>query len=390
MLKNNKNLKSTVKKTGIAIAVSASVTIATAGIGGMTTFADTLHHVPQNGPVEMLAKPAVNSDYTNINYDYTMAKYAAAEMKEYGAGGGAKTKANLDAILQAINPKYASSAFEFLKVNTFRNVDEAKVAETLSNEGVLAGQAENFINAAREYNLDPVYFISQSQLESGRGTSNFANGITIDKIAVPIMKNGATTGYKLQKLDKPTTVYNLYGIGAYNSLASFPNRTTIMATTYAYNHGWTSVPKAIYGAAKFLSTQYVHNTNIAQITPYELRYINAPAQDMWHQYSTDIQYASKIGSIINENKNLYENNDTFEFGIPKFEEEAVKPAVKPETKPEVKPETKPEVKPETKPEVKPETKPEVKPETKPEVKPETKPEVKPETKPEVKPETKPE
>uniref|UniRef100_UPI002612A240 N-acetylglucosaminidase n=1 Tax=uncultured Clostridium sp. TaxID=59620 RepID=UPI002612A240 len=283
MLKKNKNLKSTVRNTGIAIAVSASVTIATAGFGGVTTFADTLHHVPQNGPVEMLAKPAVNSDYTNINYDYTMAKYAAAEMKEYVKGGGSNTVSNLNAMLQAINPEYASSAFEFLKVNTFRNVDEAKVAASLSNEGVLAGQAQNFINAAREYNLDPVYFISQSQLESGRGTSNFANGITIDQIAVPVTKDGKTT-YTTQKLNKPTTVYNLFGISAYNG------NPTLMATTYAYNHGWTSVSKAIYGAAEFLSTHYVHNTNIAQITPYELRFIDAPAGDMWHQYSTDIQY----------------------------------------------------------------------------------------------------
>ena len=45
------------------------------------------------------------------------------------------------------------------------------------------------------------------------------------------------------KLSKPVTVYNLFGIGAYDNLPTFTNRALILGTTYAYNKGWTSVEK---------------------------------------------------------------------------------------------------------------------------------------------------
>ncbi|WP_297633230.1 SH3 domain-containing protein [uncultured Clostridium sp.] len=307
------------KKISLLVVSAAIASFAVSFTPGITAFADTLNHQSkQTAPIEMFAKTTVNSTYSNVKYDYTMAKYAAAEMKSYGLNGGSQTKATLDSMLQAINPQYASSVFEFLRVDTFRNVNTNKVTNFLNGKGVFSGQADTFINAAKEYNLDPVYFISQSGLETGWGSSNFAKGITIDQIAVPVTKDGKTT-YTTKKLNKPTTVYNLFGIGADNG------NPTLMATTYAYNHGWTSVSKAIYGAAQFLSENYVHNTDIAQNTPYELRFIDAPSQDIWHQYSTDIEYASKIGSIINDNKDLYASNDLFDFNIPKFETSTTTP-----------------------------------------------------------------
>ncbi|MGL4656681.1 MAG: N-acetylglucosaminidase, partial [Sarcina sp.] len=261
--------------------------------------------------------------YTNENYNSTLTDYVAAQLKQYneimgGENGFSKEKlAQIKTKLtNAINPAAATEMYQFLNVATYRDVNEAAFAKALQGKGIFSGQAQAFINAAKEYNLDPVYFMAQSALETGWGTSAFAKGITINEVQKVdsnghfVTKNGKPI---MIKLSKPVTVYNLFGIGA------FDNNPTIGATTYAYNHGWTSIPAAINGAAKFLHNQYLDN-NIKQDTPYELRYINAPLYDIWHQYSTDIQYAQSIGSIIDQYTNLYSPTDTFVFNIPKFKE----------------------------------------------------------------------
>ena len=272
-------------------------------------------------PIRALVTPNI---YTNVQYSQTLDEYVAGEIQNYMAclGVSSLSQSQIQELTNAINPEDSKVMYQFLKVNTFRNVNEQALANLLQGKGVFSGQAQAFIGAARKYNLDPVYFLSQSALETGWGTSNFANGITITQIAntnAPIYNsNGVIVGYQMINLPHPTTVYNLYGIGAYDANASFPNKTTILGTTYAYNHGWTSISNAIYGAAQFLSVNYIHNTNIAQNTPYELRYINAPNDDMWHQYASDIHYGSLIGSIIEQNKWVYAPGDTFTFAIPQF------------------------------------------------------------------------
>ena len=48
-------------------------------------------------------------------------------------------------------------------------------------------------------------------------------------------------------------VYNLYGIKAYD------NAPQLGGFSYAYYQGWTSVDKAIQGAAKYVSDNYIHH-----------------------------------------------------------------------------------------------------------------------------------
>ncbi|MGL4990303.1 MAG: glucosaminidase domain-containing protein, partial [Sarcina sp.] len=259
-------------------------------------------------------KPAVkpennngsNTTVSNVNYNMTMSKYVGGEIKEYEASVGTNklTKAQVQNLTDAINPNDIKDMYEFLNVGTYRSVNEQAMENVLASNGVLAGQAQAFINAAKEYNLDPVYLMSQCMFETGHGTSNFAKGITITQYQ---NANG-----KMVKLATPVTVYNLFGIGANNS------NPTVGATSYAYLHGWTSIPKAIQGAAEFLHNDYIDN-QIKQQTPYELRYINGTIGDMWHQYSTNINYAKVLGSLINQYKYLYNSNDQFEFNVPKFE-----------------------------------------------------------------------
>ena len=263
---------------------------------------------------------ASNVISTKVPYNMTMPEYVAGEIKEYKASVGQTelSKAQVTKLKNAINPKAAPTLFEFLNVGSYRNINEQGLVDALAGKGMLSGQAQNFINAAKEYNIDPIYFVSQSMLETKRGTSNFAKGITITEALVPVYKDGKLVYkndkvvQKMKKLDKPVTVYNLFGVNANNS------NPTLGATSYAYNHGWTSIPKAIEGAAKFLSTNYLNHTPIKQATPYELRYINGTTGQMWHQYASDIDYAKSIGNLINQYSYLYNSNDSFTFNTPQF------------------------------------------------------------------------
>ncbi|MGL4762563.1 MAG: N-acetylglucosaminidase [Sarcina sp.] len=220
-----------------------------------------------------------------------------------------------------INPSNASSKYEFLRIDRYREINISGLNEALSNEGVLQGQAQVMNDAAKTYNIDPIYLAAQTILETGYGESTLAQGVTISSIADtnhPIYNDGKLVGYKMIKLSHPVTVFNLFGIGARNNLRGFNNRALILGTTYAYNQGWTSVPKAIYGAARFLSNTYVNNSTYNQNTPYKLRY-TADLNSVWHEYATKPYYGQSIGQLINQYSYLYSNSDNFLFDKPAFE-----------------------------------------------------------------------
>ncbi|MGL5616674.1 MAG: SH3 domain-containing protein [Sarcina sp.] len=219
-----------------------------------------------------------------------------------------------------INPASASNVYQFLTINTFRNININELNSALAGQGVLSGQAQGFYNAAKEYNIDPLYLVAQCMLETGHGTSYLASGVTINSIANvndPIYSNGELVGYQMIPLSQPVTVYNLFGIGAENNSSAFPNRALILGTTYAYEHGWTSVSNAIAGAAQFVSNSYIHTGGDSQITPYEFRY-NQNAENIWHQYATTVWYGSSIGALMQELKYIYNPGDNFTFNIPVF------------------------------------------------------------------------
>ncbi len=135
----------------------------------------------------------------------------------------------------------------------------------LNGKGVLAGKAASFIQAASSNSINEVYLISHALLETANGTSPLATGIKY---------NG-------------TTVYNMYGIGAYDY---DPNGT---GAKYADNQGWTSVEKAIVGGAAFVAKSYIH---VGQDTLYKMRWnpeSMATKGYASHQYATDIGWAVK-------------------------------------------------------------------------------------------------
>ena len=220
-----------------------------------------------------------------------------------------------------INPAKATNKLQFLRIDKFRSINASGLSSRLSNKGVLTGQGQAFINAAKAFNIDPIYLVSQCLHETGNGTSKLAKGVTITEIADesrPIYNGtGQLVGYHMIKLSKPVTVYNLFGIGAKDNSSVFPNRALILGTTYAYNRGWTSIENAIKGAAEFVSLNYVHSSRYSQNTLYKMRY-NQNVSNIWHQYATTPWYASSIADIMRSYQDLYLENN-FTFDVPVFE-----------------------------------------------------------------------
>ena len=220
-----------------------------------------------------------------------------------------------------INPLKCNK-FEFLTLNKYRALDVNKLDNMLNelDAGVLKGKGQVILDVAKKYSIDALYFISQSIHEPGYGKSTLAKGVTITEIAnedKPIKDaNGNITGYQMIQLSAPVTVYNLYGIGAYDNLPTMPNRALVLGTTYAYNKGWTSIDKALDGAGSFLSANYINSSKYKQNTLYKMRY-NHNSSYIWHQYATTPWYSRDIAKFINKYQDLY-INPQFSFDKPLF------------------------------------------------------------------------
>ncbi|MCH5209348.1 MAG: Ig-like domain-containing protein [Oscillospiraceae bacterium] len=153
--------------------------------------------------------------------------------------------------------------YQFLDLSSPNNVSADVLNAYLENKGVLRGMGEVFIQAGRDFNVSEVYLIAHACLESGNGTSKLARGIEV---------NG-------------TTVYNMFGINAYDS------NPLGGGSSKAYSEGWTSVEAAIRGGAQWISEHYINSLDGRQNTLYKMLW--NPEHPGEHQYATDIGWAVK-------------------------------------------------------------------------------------------------
>ncbi len=196
--------------------------------------------------------------------------------------------------------------YQFLKLDSYRRINAYELNEYLNSLSVSNGnlaifkdQASAFISAAKKYNIDPIYLVAHTMLETGYGSSKLAQGIVVteDLAGNPI---------------EPVKVHNLFGIGAIDSDAIGAGSKT------AYSLGWTSIPKAIEGAVRWISLGveanpqtglkksdgYIHSVkHTHQYTLYSMRWDYVSA---WHQYATDPQWSLKISRLMNRLSYLYE------------------------------------------------------------------------------------
>ena len=185
--------------------------------------------------------------------------------------------ASPDDVLYYLDPSNFSDdpvqLFQFLKLSETANVNKDEVNERiLAGKGTLAGQAESFITAGNAYGVNELYLIAHALLETGNGTSKLATGVAY----------------------KGKTVYNMYGIGAYD------NSPIDSGAEYAYNAGWFTPEAAIIGGAQFIAKSYI---DAGQDTLYKMRWNPAAAaasNSASHQYASDIGWASKqVAQIYN-------------------------------------------------------------------------------------------
>lgn len=242
----------------------------------------------------------------------SMSAYIRAQQKIYPVYAG-KT-ITTQQYERYVNPsKDTTGKFQFLKLDTYREVNSDTYANHLSNMiashtgSVFKGKSTAFLNAAKTYDIDPLYFLCQTVHESGYGTSTLAKGASVTKIisGESVVRDSSKNVTGFQKVNGryiTTTVpakkvYNLYGIKAYDS------DPKLCGFSYAYYKGWTSVDRAVKGAAEYVSSQYIHSS-YKQNTLYKFRF-NPVVSNIWHQYATDPAYAAGIGSLMYKYRDVY-------------------------------------------------------------------------------------
>ena len=267
--------------------------------------------------VAQLSKPVLNfvGKKTYTNYRWSLSQYAALQQKRTKRASVAEYK-------RLVDPKKGTSyGFQYLRLDRYREVDEEKFLSTYDyyiknaceNIGhdpewsVLYGKGKVMLAAAKKYHIDPMYFVSQTFLESAHGTSKLARGNTISRAA--LSSNARSKGkFITKKIKKKVKVYNLYGINAYDS------DPVTGATSYAYRKGWTTVDKAIYGAAKFISSSYFRAVP-SQNTIFKFRY---NPSNVNHQYATDPWYSEKIAQRMMLFSRCYSTKATYIYDYPKY------------------------------------------------------------------------
>lgn len=263
-------------------------------------------------------------DYTNLEYEQLSDSY--------------KKQITLVNFKKYVEQKEdTTGGFKYLRLDVYRDMDTNALNTLIANNakgkiGILNGQAAAIDNAAKKYQIDPVAFAMQCIHETGWGTSTLAMGITSNEVAVPIYnskkeitgfeidtdekgnKKKDSNGnyiYKTVKLNKKVTAYNLFGIKAIDAAPQ------LCGFSYAYYNGWTTIPDAIEGGAKYISDNYIHNSTYKQNTFYKFRF-NPNKTYIWHQYATDPGYAEKNGIYLNTYKYLYGSTATFQYDYPEF------------------------------------------------------------------------
>lgn len=217
-----------------------------------------------------------------------------------------------------VNPdnfkKDTKEYFQFLLLSKRAGVTAAELNSKLltSSTGILAGKGQAFVDASERYNINEIYLVSHSLLETGNGSSILARGVTVESLVErdargnPILdKDGLPKTIPVPK----KTVYNVFGIGAFDRC---PDEC---GAERAYNEGWDTPEKAIIGGAKYISEAYVNHPTYKQDTLYKMRW--NPANPATHQYATDIAWAAKQVNRIHQMYQLLDSYSLY-YDVPVY------------------------------------------------------------------------
>lgn len=303
----NKTLKWSSDNTDVAT-VSQTGRIKGVGEGSAQITAESANGVKQTftvlvgasdgkDPFDLLGDPEfieANGTITYTPYDISFPQAVRIQMSQnpppkiWGSGG--LIYASEAQTIEYMNPNsYYMDAYkyQFLDLSRSNGVSAERLNEYLADKGILRGTGEAFVEAARRYNVSEVYLVAHACLESGNGTSQLSTGVDV---------NG-------------TTVYNVFGIAAYDSSPLYGG------SQKAYKEGWTSVEAAIKGGAEWISRYYINSADGRQNTLYKMLW--NPENPGTHQYATDIGWAVKQAVSIEK---IFASFDgvTLSFDIPVY------------------------------------------------------------------------
>ena len=212
---------------------------------------------------------------TYVAYDITLDEMAQKQMPtmpKFHDGTGLKS-ASLERTRQYLDPNEFSRGvykYQFMDLSHYNGVSYQSLSKFLEGKGILSGQAGAFIEAAKQYNISELYLVAHACLETGYGTSKLATGVTYNGVRV----------------------YNMFGIGAYDSDA------VGTGSKMAYNQGWTTPVAAIMGGAEWISKNYINAPSGRQNTIYKMRW--NPQNPGNHLYAGDIAWAVSQASILGD------------------------------------------------------------------------------------------
>ena len=252
------------------------------------------------------------------SFQAALDKQMAADPKADGAG---LFKASRDAVAYYMNPGSTSKLdvfyYQFLKLtNVIEGVSAQQVNSTaLANVGTLSGQAEAFIQAGKENNINFLYLMAHAFHETGKGKSNLASGIEVG-----VNANGVPTMVTQENRAYLTNIYKTYNVYGVRALDGRADKT---GSEYAYSQGWFTVADAIKGGASSKINDYLKR---GQDTLYKMRWNPANTSNVaMQQYATHIVWASTMCNYLND---LYKStgadktsNSVFE--IPRYVDQPI-------------------------------------------------------------------
>ena len=182
-----------------------------------------------------------------------------------------------------------AETLQFLSLSSLSGITVANLNKELEGKGILENQGAALIEASQRYNINEIYLMSHALLETGQGTSQLATGVKVNGV----------------------TVYNMFGIGAYDGSA------LSSGSRLAYEEGWDTPEKAIIGGAEFIANSYINSSAHKQDTLYKMKW--DPAKPGDHQYATDIGWAIKQTRMLDQIIELSnEYNLVLKFDIPVY------------------------------------------------------------------------
>ena len=254
-------------------------------------------------------------------YGLTLSQLVSLQYDDGGTGslthivsrGGSWQTATLDDVRTYVDPanfpEGTQGFFQFLDLSSPAGVSVSELNDQLAGMGVLEGQGQAFHDAAYAYGVNEAYLISHALHETGKGTSQLASGLWYDP--------ATQTAYGEQR-PGTTLVYNMYGLGAYDS------NPINGVSKLAYEQGWTSVYDAVVGGAKVISRWYVASgpdTLSGQDTLYKMlwhpEYADRYGTRPWHQYATDVAWAYAQTYYLTQLYADYDNY-TLTFEVPSY------------------------------------------------------------------------